>query len=204
MLKSPWELPASVRPRLARCTGGTDASEGRVKYFHFRPDLQPVSKFDVDALKVDWEALADFGLDAVDEGLERRRIFGVPPDEEDLGATLDAYPPSHTGRRASAEAIQASSDEIARLYYATNTKPMATPIQDPANIGNYSLPFIFVAADRLDNELFDQLWARGEPIIVDGVGGSMTHMWTPDTFIERFGSEPCRESRCQGEASCGD
>ena len=87
--------------------------------------------------------------------------------------------------------ISILTDEEMSKYYVKTTNPTVEPIEDPAGSRDKSHPFMFVQASELDNTLFDRLWARGEPIVVDKVGGRFKKIWTPDTFIERFGEEEC-------------
>ncbi|TYJ55524.1 hypothetical protein B9479_003796 [Cryptococcus floricola] len=67
---------------------------------------------------------------------------------------------------------------------------------DPAGIPN--LPYMYLPAPNLTDSLFDELWAKGEPIIVDGIGSRMGD-WGPDRFREMFGSEKCSVVDCQSD-----
>ncbi len=192
MLESPWEIPPAARPRLQRCTGGSDKVKGKNLNFHSRPDLQPVSRFTVKELKEHWLALVDFVLDAEASEEDRLRLLGITEEEDELSGMVKTWIAEHEISKdlKSGHRSAMSAEGIAGLYQK-NTNPSVIPIPDPAHLEDLSLPFIFISADNLDNDKFDFLWGRGEPIVVNGVGKRLKHTWTPDTFIERFGSEPC-------------
>ncbi|WWD15646.1 hypothetical protein CI109_100068 [Kwoniella shandongensis] len=81
--------------------------------------------------------------------------------------------------------------------YTKTTHPTANPIPDPAGLEDASRDFMFIPIESLDNKVFDEMWSRGEPVVVDGVGKQFNLDWTPDTFIERFGDEACFVLDCQ-------
>lgn len=85
------------------------------------------------------------------------------------------------------------SDEAVQKLYSKSTNSNAEVIPDPAKLEEKSHPFIFIDDKDLSLDVFDQLWAKGEPIIVDKVGDNFKMSWTPDDFIERFGKEVCCE-----------
>lgn len=218
--ESPVPIPDAARPRLLRCTGGSQAhqdiviakqsGEKRSKvYFHIWPDLQPVSRFDEKDLKENWLALSEYVLDGSLDAEEKMRILGIRKDEENLRKAVQEWLSAQPPVPKSLDPPPISPEQIAKLY-SKSTHPTAIPIPDPAEIEKYSLPFMFIPIDSLDHSTFDVLWARGEPIVVDGVGKRFKQDWTPDTFIERFGEEPCCESdngrdmRCRADrARCG-
>lgn len=189
-------------------------SNGRVdsarpkQAFHVRTDLQAVTRFDVDTLQAHWYKLVEFVLDGENGVEERLRLLGLA--EEELATQVAAWmekhhPPQAQASRSNEDAPANGDiaalpgtesrrvDELAE-YYTKRTHPTAHRIPDPAELEDRSLPFLFVDVDKLDNELFDKLWARGETMVVDNVGKRFKQIWTPDTFIERFGDEPCRMS----------
>ena len=207
MRESPWHLPDAARPRLLRCTGGADAAKTEtemtnekkrllkvhhVNHFHVRPDLQPVSRFTADELEHHWLALVEFVLGGTESEEDRLQLLGITKDEVELREMISNWMIEHGKRKEANGDIKTAlyKEEIADLYRKT-ANPAGDPIPDPAELEDLSLPFILISADRLNNDAFDQLWARGEPIIVDGVGKRLKHSWTPDTFIERSGQEPC-------------
>lgn len=194
---SPWDIPDAARPRLLRCTGGVERIQGKIgskvaTQFHVRPDLQPVSRFDAKELKQQWVALAEFVLRGIESLEQQLQQLGVAEDEAELKKLVEEWMAQRMAQAALERQTQpaVSEEDIAALYQK-RTNPAITPISDPAGLEDLSLPFLLIPADRLNNETFDTLWARGEPIIVDGVGQRMKYPWTPDTFIERFGAELC-------------
>lgn len=100
--------------------------------------------------------------------------------------------------------------------YTKHTHP--NPPSDPASLSDYSLPFIYLPSpEGLDNKAFDELWSKGEPIVVGGVNvyvgggggrrrreegekmGKEGEEWGPEKFIERFGEEQCSVVDCQSD-----
>lgn len=93
--------------------------------------------------------------------------------------------------------------------YTKHTHP--NPPSDPANLSNYSLPFIYLPSpEGLNNKAFDELWSKGEPIVIGGVnvhvgggdGGQRRGVgeeWGPEKFMERFGEEQCSVVDCQSD-----
>ena len=189
--KSPMDIPDAARPRLLRCTGGTDAN-GKVRnQFHVRSDLQPVSSFSADELREHWLALVACVMDDVESTEDRIRLLRVENEDAELRGMVENWSSNNDQRKKESNIEPALSDNEITELYQKSTNPSADDIADPANLAHLSLPFMFITAERLNHETFDLLWTRGEPIVVDGVGQRFKHTWTPDTLIERFGSEPC-------------
>jgi hypothetical protein len=162
------------------------------KNFHVRPDLIPVTRFHAKDLEEHWYKLAAFVLDGTGS-LEERMKWFYPAHVEvdnDLSEKVQQYIEKHPTTFPSGPMSTLTDEEMSK-YYAKTTNPDVEPIPDPAGLGNKSHPFMFVPAAELDGNLFDRLWARGEPIVVDKVGERFKKIWTPDTFIERFGKEEC-------------
>jgi hypothetical protein len=160
--------------------------------FHVRPDLIPVTRFHAKDLEEHWYKLAAFVLDGTGSLEERMRWFYPAHVEVDdaLSEKVQQYIEKHPTTFPSGPVSTLTDEEMSK-YYVKTTNPSVEPIADPAGLGDKSHPFMFVQASQLDNELFDPLWARGEPIVVDKVGERFKKVWTPDTFIERFGQEEC-------------
>jgi hypothetical protein len=167
----------------------------RGQNFHVRPDLVPVTRFHTKDLEEHWYKLVAFVLDGTGSLEERMKwldpTFEAGSDtDNDLSGKVNEYIPKHPTSFPSAPDPELSEEEI-KKYYFKITNPDAEPIPDPAELRDKSHPFMFIQSSELDNELFDRLWARGEPIVVDKVGERFKKVWTPDTFIERFGVEQC-------------
>jgi hypothetical protein len=164
--------------------------------FHVRPDLVPLTRFRVKDLEEHWYKLISFVLDGT--GTLEERLKWLPTSSESSDAEslikkveeyINTYPTTF-----SADPNPDLLPEEMERYYSKSTNPSIPPLEDPAGLEEESHPFIFVQAEELDNALFDRLWARGEPIVVNGVGKRFKQTWTPDTFIQRFGDEPCCRS----------
>jgi hypothetical protein len=201
MGQSPWHLPDAARPRLLRCTpnnaGGEEVKQEPTRQkrgtcFHFRPDLQPVSRFSEDELRQHWISLAEFVLHSEGSVGDRLKVLGLSGADDDTVSQMQDWLAklSHNQR---ATPLVMSEEEIANLY-TKRTHPSAI-IADPAEMEERSHKFMFIQNERLTLDVFDQLWGRGEPIVVDKVGDGLKMSWTPDDFIKRFGSELCGRSR---------
>ena len=199
MAKSPWSLPDAARPRLLRCNNALSfqktKAEGKTPQFHFRPDLQPISRWTEDELKEHWLSLADFVLEGEGGLNEKLTALGVGHAGEEaieaLRTWLDSRPPESSSSQLNGSLT--STEEVEKLYTKiTNTQ--AEPIADPAGLENHSRRFLKIDLNDLNNDKFDVLWARGEPIMVDKVEEGFKMSWTPDDFIERFGQQVAGES----------
>lgn len=164
------------------------------KVMHVRPDLLPITRFHRQDLEAHWAKLLSFVLDGDGYTLDERiKWLGFDADDVDLRAKVDRYVQKHASKTSSGSQ---DDDRDTKRYYTRSTLPDSEvpAIPDPAELEDKSHPFILVPADELDNALFDRLWAKGEPMVVDRVGNRFKQSWTPDAFIQRFGQEQCRES----------
>lgn len=164
----------------------------RGKAFHFRPDLQPVSRFSETDLRNHWLSLAEFVLHSEGNVGDRLKLLGLSTaDDQTIEQMQDWLAKLSTPKTSSAQAL--TGEQVDKLY--TKHTHSTARIEDPAGLEERSLAFMFIDNKDLTLEVFDQLWARGEPIVVDHVGDGLKLSWTPDDFIEKFGKEICGESR---------
>jgi len=191
----PTSLPS--RHRLVHSTSKPAPSvttpQRRGQNFHVRPDLVPITRFHAKDLEEHWYKLVAFVLDGTGSLEERMKWLDPtfePGTDGEMSAKVDEYVTKHPTSFPAGPNPELSEEEI-KKYYSRITKPDVEPIPDPAELRDKSHPFMFIQSAELDNELFDRLWARGEPIVVNKVGERFKKVWTPDTFIERFGVEPC-------------
>jgi len=172
------------------------------KSWHFRGDLQAVSRFGEKEISGHWERIAEFVLnDDPGGGVERERerlgLLGLgDAGEEIVNAIRQDRPdvPLDPELQDLGLAKPVITLEEIKNIYTKSTNPKAMPIPDPAKLEDKSREFMMVKMDELDNERFDRLWSRGEPIVVDGVREKMKMSWGPDDFIKRFGHELCCKS----------
>lgn len=144
---------------------------------HTRVNLRAVSRFERAQLEEHWLAMVTTALEA--------RLDVVDALAKDLPI------------KSLEEAFEAQYQPLAQqdvvypdLYtLSTSTCP---PPGDPAGLAEQSHPFMRCAnAESLSNDLFDQLWSRGEPIVVDNCLEALSLDWSPSGFIERYGSQSC-------------
>lgn len=164
--------------------------------FHFRPDLQPVSRLTEAELRQHWLALVNFVLEGRDAAsiIERLKLLGLAEDDEVLEA-IKGWATSASDRTKDGSSPEVLSPGDIEQLYTKSTHAEAIPIPDPAGLEEHSHKFIRTDFENLDNSRFDMLWAKGEPMVIDNVDKRLKLSWTPDDFIERFGEEPCGECR---------
>lgn len=210
------------RARTAAAATANGARKTKLN-FHVRPELLPVTRFHRDELESHWEKLLGLVLDQEMTKEDRARWLGLEDGDGELMDKVEEYIRKRKHRPTSSEFttkdstgdtgnsdVHASGDtprlesepesgpspEVNKYYTRSTTAhdPAIKPIPDPAGLEDQTHPFMLVQADDLDNTLFDRLWSKGEPMVVNGIGERFKQSWTPDTFINRFGTEDCRKS----------
>ena len=53
--------------------------------------------------------------------------------------------------------------------------------------------------EDLSYEIFTKLWAKGKPLVVTGLLPQFKINWTPEHFIENYGSKSCLVIQCQSD-----
>lgn len=201
--------PSAAAVPARRSKSATAAIPRKQQHFHVRPDLVAVTRFHRAELEEHWNKLVAFVLDGEGGKAEDvAKCLGLAAEAEEEGegekklvkeveAYIAKYDPAKVEPKAKATANgvpQQQEDEAEdKRYYTKITHPTAPHIPDPADLRDHSHPFLFVPSPDLDNRLFDRLWAKGEPMVIDKVGEQFKQDWTPDTFIRRFGQDQCGE-----------
>jgi [histone H3]-dimethyl-L-lysine9 demethylase len=54
---------------------------------------------------------------------------------------------------------------------------------------------------ELTDEVFRPMWAKGEPLVVTGLASKFKIFWSPEYFIEKYGSENCLIVECQKDTN---
>lgn len=72
--------------------------------------------------------------------------------------------------------------------YLQARRDVADPV-DPA--GLESLPFHVFPTDKISEDAFKPIWAQGQTIVVTGLLPSLKQSWTPESLIERYGTQQC-------------
>lgn len=155
----------------------------KANFQHARCDLQPASRFRGDELKEQWKALMDFVLQPgadVEEIIKALTLGGDEELEKAVREWFKNQPPPEPRE------THVSDEQLAELYEASKSAPCE---KDPAGLETH--PFMYIDADELDNETFDDLWARGEPLVAYGTKKRFRGQWTPDMFIDRYGHDGC-------------
>lgn len=130
--------------------------------------------------------------------------------------TLTSIPTSNASPKAAPDPKPNQQQNLEQISFSYTKYTHPNPPSDPANLSDCSLPFIYLPSpEGLDNKAFDELWSKGEPIVVGGVNvhvggghgerrrgegekmGREGEEWGPEKFIERFGEEQCSVVDCQ-------
>lgn len=131
-------------------------------------------------------------------------------------STLTSNPTPNTGLAGAPDPTANQQQNLEQISFSYTKYTHPNPPSDPANLSEYSLPFIYLPSpEGLNNKAFDELWGKGEPIVVGNVnvlvggghggrrrgeGGKMGREgeeWGPVKFIEQFGEEQCSVVDCQ-------
>lgn len=200
----------SRRARSSAISAATSARKSKVN-FHVRPELLPVTRFHRDDLESHWNKLLELVLEEEMSQEERGRWLGLEEGDDEILRKVEGYLEKHppgspdvstrpkdaNGHTEGDVEMRDDALHATDQYYTTSTTSHDSsikPVPDPAGLEPKSHPFMLVQAPELDNKLFDRLWSKGEPMVVNGIGERFKQSWTPDAFISRFGTEECRES----------
>lgn len=131
-------------------------------------------------------------------------------------STLTSNPTPNAGLAAAPDPTPNQQQNLEQISFNYTKYTHPNPPSDPANLSEYSLPFIYLPSpEGLNNKAFDELWSKGEPIVVGNVNvhvggghggrrrgegekmGREGEEWGPEKFIERFGEEQCSVVDCQ-------
>ncbi|KAL0949785.1 hypothetical protein HGRIS_009823 [Hohenbuehelia grisea] len=93
--------------------------------------------------------------------------------------------------------VRTSSDSDPPL--PTSTAPPAFVPTNASEVPCYEP--IRYTADEMTDELFMQVWKRGEPLVVTSIMPKFEVQWTPEYFIEKYGSQACLIIECQTDAN---
>ena len=55
--------------------------------------------------------------------------------------------------------------------------------------------------DTLNEDTFRELWARGEPLVVEGLQSRFTIEWSPQYFVDKYGAVGCNIVDCQTDVN---
>lgn len=144
------------------------------------------------------------------------QVNTLEKSSEPVTSTLTSIPTSNVSPKAASDPTPNQQQNLEQISFSYTKYTHPNPPSDPANLSDYSLPFIYLPSpEGLDNKAFDELWSKGEPIVVGGVNvhvggghggqrrgegekmGREGEEWGPEKFIERFGEEQCSVVDCQ-------
>lgn len=210
-LQAKREKHAHVNPFFLSCTRRNE---------HRASDFSPMSRFSKEELT---EAIAEMEA-LLGEGPDDKVAEKASPETSD-GSAGSAEPTTESSASAQASNdITPPSDAppppppLASDADA-DTKPIAELASDPANAsqpssstsasagpapGEPSLsveipshePRVFEDAELTD-EVFAEVWAKGEPLVVTGLLPKFRISWTPEYFTQKYGTQTCLILECQ-------
>jgi hypothetical protein len=156
-----------------------------------------VTRYSPSDLKRDWAALVGFvtqSRTAYDETLPdlapdfQRHLRAVSGAIE----TSDKAPlPGQEAEEARLRATLKVSDEQLSSYAKRETGPM----QPTDRAGLETHAFFRLENDHLSDPIFDAMWSKGVPIVVDGIGERFKLDWTPQNFHRRMDGAQKKEDR---------
>jgi hypothetical protein len=141
-------------------------------------------------LRMHWMGLAESGVKGDMAKAHWADLFGytgadAAKFEDDIERIRTLHTSSDDGHGK--EAFDSSS------YYTNPSQSEPFPA-DPAGLTKESHPFIKAHIEDLNNETFDKLWAKGEPMVVDGLDQKFRTQWAPEDMVANFGEDVCGES----------
>nr|KIR44963.1 hypothetical protein I312_05736 [Cryptococcus bacillisporus CA1280] len=85
-------------------------------------------------------------------------------------STLTSNPTPNAGLAAAPDPTPNQQQNLEQISFNYTKYTHPNPPSDPANLSEYSLPFIYLPSpEGLNNKAFDELWSKGEPIVVGSV-----------------------------------
>ncbi|KIR76796.1 hypothetical protein I305_06296 [Cryptococcus gattii E566] len=98
------------------------------------------------------------------------QVNTLEKSSEPVTSTLTSIPTSNASPKAASDPTQNQQQNLEQISFSYTKYTHPNPPSDPANLSDYSLPFIYLPSpEGLDNKAFDELWSKGEPIVVGGV-----------------------------------
>jgi len=86
---------------------------------------------------------------------------------------------------------------------ATNGAAAAATLDAIVNDTNEtpSRTMLQIADSELSEIMFQSIWAKGEPLVVNNVLPKFKIQWTPEYFVEKYGTQTCLITECQTDSS---
>lgn len=172
---------------------------------HGAKDFSPMTRFTKPELT---QAIQDMGHMLQDESIPVDPPLA--PTASESASTGSNHPTTSTSNSGGAYtppnvATSPSNDsETTLISNGDVTYPYAQPTAPVASGSNPEIPshaILRFTDAELTDEIFRQLWAKGEPILVTDVGKKLKIDWSPEYFVKEYGTETCLIMECQTETS---
>ncbi|EKM59423.1 uncharacterized protein PHACADRAFT_249898 [Phanerochaete carnosa HHB-10118-sp] len=108
--------------------------------------------------------------------------------------TPSLSPDADTDKKPIAE-LASDSAKPAEPSSSTSAPPPPEEAVSPPSIPFYE-PRVFSDAELTD-EVFSEMWAKGEPLVVTGLLPKFRISWTPEYFTQKYGTQTCLILECQ-------
>lgn len=203
-LQAKREKHAHVNPFFLSCTRRTE---------HRASDFSPMSRFSKEELAEaisEMEALLAQGPDGEpvtksspgadgSAGLAEPAADPSAPAQTLNNVSSSSEPPPlpsepETDRKPIAELASDSAKDPEPSSSTSAVPPPEDPLA-PAPIPSHE-PRVFTDAELTD-DVFAQVWAKGEPIVVTGLLKKFKISWTPEYFTQQYGTQTCLILECQ-------
>jgi [histone H3]-dimethyl-L-lysine9 demethylase len=100
---------------------------------------------------------------------------------------------------------QADKPDEAAAAKTTTPTAAATGPEPPSNAGAGGEvpchPTRHFVDSELTDDVFRPMWIKGEPLVVTGLSSKFKILWSPEYFIEKYGSESCLIVECQKDTN---
>jgi [histone H3]-dimethyl-L-lysine9 demethylase len=134
-------------------------------------------------------------------------------DQDVIDPTLDSSNPPLVNDSST----PSLSPELASTHSTTDSTGVQTPSDasstnritskaDPSTTDEYATeppyhPTRWFTDDDLTDEVFRPIWARGEPLVVTALLNKFRIKWTPEYFMEKYGTQTCLVIECQADVN---
>ena len=213
-LQAKREKHAHVNPFFLSCTRRNE---------HRASDFSPMSRFSKDELSeaiADMEALLtqpranESASPAVKNSVETSPTIENSANEQPVVTVSVPAQPSSIVDQLSEAPSTSDADPDTKPIAEVSSSDSANP-PEPSSFANASSgatsqdpispasipamsPRTFSDAELTD-DIFAEVWAKGEPLVVTGLLHKFRVPWTPDYFSQKYGTQTCLILECQND-----
>ena len=153
----------------------------------------PVTRFVKSELD---EAVAEMERLTLDEGGEAPSMSGGHVSMDTGAQQLQPIPASQMDSLFDERVYD---DGICALIRDPIPPRVSSTPQGEQLIPTYPVPRY--TAESLTEEVFVKQWAKGIPLVVEGLADRLMVSWTPEYFMTKYGNQPCIVVECQTDSN---